>query len=422
MARVDDMLASLPQLYRDGELVRKVLGLPALQLEILGEDALEVQRAHWFDSALELREVAALTALLDFAPEPWQLLSEYRAWVRGLRDAMIEEGAVTKKALRNFIVAYSRANQEAFDIFAVPELKPPEKPEIPDKVFVEFPRRRRYDRAPLAGGIDPLHQFTITQRGLDETVAAFLLVGLPSGPECVPVIANTTTAQALIFMDNLPPGQRLWIKPDGGFVTAMLEGRDVTAKMRSISGIEPGVAWSSTQVEQPARSLKLARGTNNIWFLPVAQFDALGLDRFLLALADLLLHQGRYDETQFGHALFYQDPAALLRIAWEETEPASFEVRLPAGVLRSRSGELDPALEARDRLGFSLDEAVQKLKAAGVKANLELTPFAEVQGQAEFLTGTLPLVHREVGPTGADELPDAGGLFGVTPFQDSTYR
>jgi len=34
----------------------------------------------------------------------------------------------------------------------------------------------------------------------------------------------------------------------------------------------------------------------------------------------------------------------------------------------------------------------------------------------------LPLVHREVASMGADRLPDAGALFDVTSFDDSTFR
>ena len=77
MGHVESMLKRLPQLYRDGELVRDVLELPALQIEILEEEALEVQRAHWFDTTLELEEASSLAAILDIAPEPWQQLGEF---------------------------------------------------------------------------------------------------------------------------------------------------------------------------------------------------------------------------------------------------------------------------------------------------------------------------------------------------------
>src|ERR1044071_5189613 len=97
------MLSRLPQLYRDGELVRDTLELPALQIEIFDQYAREVQRAHWFDTTLELEEAARLAALLDIAPEPWQTLGTFRAWVRALRDARLLYGAVTPRALQTFV-------------------------------------------------------------------------------------------------------------------------------------------------------------------------------------------------------------------------------------------------------------------------------------------------------------------------------
>ena len=75
MGHAKDMADRLPPLYRDGTLIRGtedgsvggILDSPAIQLEIFDEDAREVQRAHWFDSALELEEVANLAAILPRA-------------------------------------------------------------------------------------------------------------------------------------------------------------------------------------------------------------------------------------------------------------------------------------------------------------------------------------------------------------------
>jgi len=429
VATVDAMLTRLPQLYRDGELVRDVLELAAVQIEVLGEEAVDVQRAHWFDQTLDLSEAARLGALLDISPEPWQELDTYRAWLHGLVEARLRFGSVTLHAMQEFVADYSTRLQQAVrvpQLLAIPSIPPPlwEAPGQPSApAFIENPPERRYQRAPATGGIEPLHQFTIVNRGLDETQVAFLLVGLPSAPETVPVIANLTTGEGLIYMGNIPVGARLWIRPDpSGAVTAWLEGEDVSARMRSVSGLTPGTPWPTASVQQPARSITLRRGENAFWFLPVAHFDALGLDRFLLALADLLLQQGRFDETQFDRALFYQDPAINLYATWIETPPATFEIRLPGGALLSNPDELDDALHERDLLGASLNQAIHKLKAAGIGASVQLQPFREIQGQMDRLTQVLPLTFRELGPTGADQLPDAGGVFEITAFDDSTFR
>ncbi len=424
MTHLKEMVNRLPNLYREGELVAQVLSIPGLQLEILDEDGIEVRRAHWFDTTLQLDEAAKLAALLDIPPETWQSLDEYRVWVHALRDALLQKGAVTKPALQDFVAQYAKLYQNVANITATPALEVWSKTaSTRDPAFIENPPIRRFQRVPNVGGIEPLFQFSIEQKGLDPTTIDFLLTGLPSGPESVPVIVNLTTREALIFLGNIPPGQRLWIhaQPDGS-IRVHLENQDVTAQMQSVTNVTPGSAWERSQVVQPARAITLARGKNDLWFLPVAHFDALGLDRFLLALADIAERQGRYDQTSFDHAVFYQDPAVIFRLSWVETPPASFRLELPGGVLRNRAGRTPAALQNREELGFSLDLAVNKLRAVGVASSVALRSFSDTQAQTDYLTAVLPITIREVAPMGADRLPDAGGLFSVTQFNQSTFR
>ncbi len=440
MARTPAMLPRLPPLYREGELVRQVFAVPGLELEALDEEALEVQRSHWFDATLELGEAGRLAAVLDLTPEPWQTLGTFRAWVHAIRDAWLRYGVATKRGLQKFVEQYTDAYQRATRTTVVPRIAEwRAQPSTSDPAFVENPARRRFERVPTAGGIQALHRFTIEQNGLDVSHAGFLLVGLPSGPESVPVVANLTTGQALLYLGNVPPGQRLWIRPvppgeEGGHwaVEAQLEGDDVSGRLRSVSGLVPGQPWDDVpstgrpkgrDVDDPTRPLELRRGPNDLWFLPVAHFDELGLDRFLLALPDLLLAQGRYDETGFDRALFFQDPAVSLRLSWVETEPASFEIHLPAGRVRYPAGEpLDAVLEEVRLLGDSLAAAVRRLKPAGVRGAVEMRPMSEIQPQLDVLRAVLPLTHREVGPSGRDDLPDSGALFDVTDLDDSLFR
>jgi hypothetical protein len=235
-----------------------------------------------------------------------------------------------------------------------------------------------------------------------------------------------------VFLGAVPVGQRLWIRAlDGGSVEASLEGRDVTDRLRTIPVLSPGTPWDEPVDGNwpPAKALRLVRGENDLWFLPVAHFDELGLDRFLLALPDLLLQQGRFDETSFDRSLFYQDPALVLRVSWIETEPASFEIHLPAGGLLGRvhEGETTELARARaqadrDHLALSLGDGAQKLKAAGVRASVELDSFSETQRQLDVLRAVMPIVQREVGPSGADRIREAGGVFEVTAFDDSIFR
>ncbi len=422
MPRIDTMAERLPRLYRDGGLVRGLLGVPAVQLEILDEDAREVQIAHWFDTARTLDEAAKLAAILDFVPEPWQDLELFRAWVETTRDAILRDGSVTPAALQRFVNDYVERFEAATGTIAVSRIDVWETSASNTRAaFLEMPQRRRTERAPASGGIEPLAQFSLTQNGLDETVVSFLLSGLPSGPEAAPVIVNLTTAQALVFLGTVPPGQRLAIRAAAdGTLSARLEGENVTARLRFIDGVVPGTAWTAELA--PARAITLRRGRNDFWFLPVAHYDVPGLDRFLLALPELTLKQGRFDSTEFDAALFAQDAAMLLRMTWLETAPATVDITLPAGAMLSRAGQQNRAEADRDTLAASLNEGVGRLKAAGVACNVQLVPFANVQTQSERLTGVLPIRVREVGPTGADRLPDSGGVFEVTPFDSSTFR
>src|SRR5207247_10623046 len=240
-------------------------------------------------------EAGKLAAVLDFSPEPWQDLATFRVWVHSLRDALVQEGAVTRRALERFTADYVQRYQAATDLTVWDTGRQPgfsDEPTDAGPAFVEFVPKRLFARAPEVGGIEPLQQFSVVNRGLDETHAALLLTGLPSGPESLPVGANVTTGEAIAFLGDLPPGQRLWIRAEeDGTATARLERNDVSSRLRSVAPLTPGVAWGAAQVTQPARALRLARGRNDLWFLPVAHFDERGLDRFLLALAELALAQ-----------------------------------------------------------------------------------------------------------------------------------
>lgn len=401
-------------LYREGELLERVLEQPAQQIELVLEDALAVQRAHHVDDALELDEVAGLAALLGFAPEPWQGVRLFRAWVHAQRDAVVRDGGVTPHALRNFAAAYAAQYQQATGVRL-----PAEPPEV-----VENPPLRRWARPPL-GSDDtvPLTSFTVAAQGLDEAVASFLLVGLPAGPESMPLVANLTTGDALLFHGGVGVGERLWLRAGADrTMTAQLETRDVTDRLASIAGLVPGRPWEGAQLERPARAIRLAPGENHLWFLPVATFDGAGLDRVLLALADLALAQGRWDAGRFDRALFYQEPAVRLRMTWVETQPATVELRIPAGTLRRRAPGVGDPGEARAQLGAALDAGVRRLRAAGVRSAARLLDLSELQRSTDALTTVLPLRVRDAGATGADRLPDKGGVFGVTEYGDSTFR
>lgn len=434
------MAERLPLLYREGELVAQVLDLLANQIAILDEEANDVRRSHSFHDALDLNDAGRLGALLDLPVEDWQTLDVYRAWVDAIRDATLRDGAVTVGALKDFVRRYAAGFQDATELTIVPQLtSPPGRGPDPawaeavpsggtgsTLAFVEFPAGRRFGPDPVGGAgapIEPLTSFMLTNKGLDPVPVAALIAGLSTGPEYVPVLANVTTGEALVFLDRIPPGARLWLRPGAGGVEASLEGKDVTRRLRSISGFTPGTPWEAAQVgSNPVQPVTLGRGQNQLWFLTVAHYDVPGLSRALFALAGTAMHQGYFDRSAFDQAIFVQAAAVRLEATWVEAQPASIAVHLPGGHLRCPKGRTPEGVAQREALRASIDEGVARLRGAGVASTVSLDPFCEGGPQLDRLVMVEPVVIREVGPTGADRLPDAGGQFDVTRFEDSTFR
>ena len=411
--RTRDMMRRLPPLYREGETVGAFIQQPALQVEIATEYALEVQRSHFFNQTLELEEAAKLAAILDIEPEQWQDLLLFRPWVHAQRDAILNGGAVTIAGIEGFSNSYTEAYQHATTVRFGPE----------SSVVKEEPQRRRHRRTLLETSLTPLTQFSVENRGLDDTHVSLLLTGIADSHEFCPLIVNITTGEAMLWLGPIAQGQRLWFRaPTSERAEAVLENRDVTANLRFIIGLTPGTSYSSAQVQPTPRPLRLAMGENKFWFLPLAHYDELGLDRILLSMSNLSMTQGHWDESLFDSSLFFQDAAVVMDVTWVETEPASFEVHVPGHSISKRPLTAGTPEEHRDKLGSAIAQGVQRLKAVGVRSAVRVLAFSEIQGQSDAVTAVLPMRLREAGSTGADRLPDAGGLYDVTGYEDSTYR
>lgn len=434
MQRIENMARRLPQLYRDGELLRGgrstggVLEVPAVQIEVVDEIAREIQRTHWFDATYELEHAAKLAALLDFTPQSWQQLDIFRPWVHALRDAMLLDGGVTIAAIERFVSHYAKAFQPVEEIAALTQVDTWNDAESaagasPNSApaLIENPKARQFARFPATGVLEPLAQFGVTSHALKEVPLSLLMTGTPRGREAAPLIANLTTGAALVFMDEVPEGKRLWIRGRAGKVTVQLENEDVTSKLRSIAALTPGTPFTASQLVTPPQPLMLKRGENKLWFFPMALFDVLGLDRFLFSMPDLAEAEGRYDATQFDHALFFQEPVMALHAAWTEETPASLDVRLPAAALLSTRSAQE-ALPRRALLESSVAEGIGLLRAAGVTADLTMERLYATQPQLDRLALIEPLRLSDRGPMGADRITESAGMFEVTQFDDSTFR
>lgn len=428
MRRSEQMAARLPHLYREGETLSQLLAVWGNQFQMLDETATEVRRAHFFRQCVSLDEAAKLAAVLDVAPEPWQGLTEYRAWVEGLLAARLHAGAVTRQAISIFTRLYLQGFERGNRITVVPPFNElAAAPSDATPALVENPSVARYLAGPTSDGLVPLEQFALENKGIDPSMLSLVITAFGStGPEFAPLIANLTTGEAVVFLGAVPPGQRLWVLPQetaGGIeARAYLETTEVTSQLRHIAGLEPGNADTAVAAAGPPQPLMLARGVNDLWFLPLAHYDVPGLDRALLALADLSMKQGRWDETQFDASLFVMPAAASLQLAWQESTPAAIELQVPTGAMRSQPGALDAALAARENLQTALAAALRRLSAAGIRSSVSLRDKRERQLMTDRLHAVIPRTHRERGATGADHLPNAGGRFGVTEFDGSTYE
>ncbi|MDY0187116.1 MAG: hypothetical protein RBR16_04250 [Syntrophus sp. (in: bacteria)] len=424
MAHIDDMTGRMPQLYRDGELLRGVLMQPAIQLEILDELGRTIAQSHWFDAAWEREDVVRLARLLDIEAQPWQDADEFRAWVHSLRNAWLRHsGSVTVAGLQSFVREYVERYSRAVAISAVPPLTLwTDSPDPSAAAFIENPGLKRILPAGPAA-LQPLTLFAVTNRGLDPVPLRFLLQNVSGAPEYVPLIANITTGQALLYKGTIAQGERLWIDSDGnGTATAAIEDREVSDRLVSLADFSPGIPFEGSAIASPAQAMILNRGENQLWFFPCALFDEQGLDRYLSALAALKITQGAFDSSLFDSSLFSQDALVRMFVAYEEAQPASFSIELPGGLMLSEAGQFEEALEKREALATSLQDGVDKLKAAGVQGNITLLELQEVQFQRDYLKDSTPKRFSSAGPTGTDGEPAIGAVFEKTGLNYSIFH
>ncbi len=429
MAHVDSIRDRLPELYKEGQNLSRLLDVMALPLEEMDQQMRDIQRSHFFNQCVTLEDASKLGAILDIPVEDWQSFRDYRLWVHSLRDARLKAGAVTREGVRLFVHQYLEGFQRLKEVKLSPpatEFSTTESDTIPS--LIENPPVYRYMRPPGPNGLAPLDRFKITNNGLDSTPINLVLTAFGSdAPEYAPMLMNVTTGNAIVFLGEIPTGKRLWIwsekkEDDSLSLHAELEGHTVTDKLKYIEGLVPGDANTATQASGDPKPLMLERGTNEFWFMPLAHYDVPGLDRALLALADLNLKQGVWDETLFDQSLFSQNAAVALQMLWVETAPATFRVELPAQSMLSQTGNLEEGISDRDQLESSLEEALRRLSAAGVESRVHMRSHKEVQGARERLARVLPMTIKEKGSIGSDDLPDSGGAFGITDFDNSIFR
>lgn len=425
MRQLDRILDLLPPPYaveRDAVLTRLVDAF-AIELETVAEDLDRLRRTHWATFAYRLQDLAALGRLVGVEPLPGEGLGAFRARLLALVKARLG-GAVGPREIRTFVYEYLYGAERALHSTLVPGLgrlqaeeafRNEEHPGAPLEL-VENPRRPRRSEplAALGGRVPYLHRWRERNGGLEPSVATVALTGLPDGRTAVPLLVNVTTGDLIGFAGVLGVGRRLTFEPaeEGSrAVRALLDGsHDVTEQVFSVGGFELGVPFAPEDLDPAPLLPRLARGDNDLVYLSVGLFGVRGLDHVFYAIADAALREGVYNETFFDHALFPSGPVAVLELEWVEVEPASFEVRVPRGLV-ALAPELE-GLPVHELVGSALGSTIQEIRAAGVRAAVRLEPFREEQGQRVRATLPWVVLPRERAAVGTGEDLDLGARFG----------
>ena len=283
----------------------------------------------------------------------------------------------------------------------------------------------RLRRAPAAGGIEPLHQFTVVNRGLDETVA-----GLPAHRPAERAGERAGDRQPDdrrgARSSSATSRRRTAVDPRGGGRQRdrTLERADVTGRLRSVGPVVPGTPWGPPRSRaragahagpRPQRALVPAGG-------PLRR----ARPRPLPARASPTSRSRRAAGTRRRSTTRSStwSPPSCCALTWVETAPADLPDR---AARRAGSGAapggLDDALDDRELLESSLDAGVIAAARGGRRRPCRVRAVTETQGQHDAgrrrAAARRPRGRARRAPTGC---PDAGGVFDVTDFDDSTFR
>jgi hypothetical protein len=428
LARIQEMLPGPYSLAPDAVLTQFLGGL-ALELEAFQEDLERMRRTHWINFVYRLTDAEKLAALVGVTRLPWEGLEMFRERLLPLVRARLN-GAISPNEVRGFTYDYLSRAQEVLECTFVPGLsrKTLEQAFTSLLELRENPDRHRVSPTlqAQAGRVPYLFRWTETNRGLSDTVVTYHITGLLGGRTTSPVIVNLTTGELIGYAGRVAFGETLEIRPKSAedrTATATLNGVDVTRRLYSVAGFELGVPFTRSDLDEKPIAPGLVRGDNELIFLSVGFYDLRGLSRFFFAMAGKDLREGVFDETFFDKALFPSGTVAVLDMAWTETEPASFEVRVPHGVV------VEPTLSAaagatrpHEQVAAGLQDSIGQLHAAGVKAAGILVPFTERQRQKARVTLPWKVIDRERGPAGVTESMDLGGRFGESSLGGSRFE
>jgi len=437
LRRVQELLPAPLTAQPDSTLL-SLLNVFALEMDAADEDIERVRRSHWIETAETLEDAGKIGALLNIEPLPDEELALYRQRLLALARALLD-GGTGPGEIRRFVWEYLTGAERAFGATLVPGLvrtvrfedgyrTPEDRPNFQPLALVENPVRRRIGLtlAARGGRVPYLYRWVERNGGLDESVVELDVDGLFGDVTVNPILVNQTTGDLIGFRGVVKFGRTLRIRftegedPAERRAAAELNGGDVTASLFSMEGFRPGVPFSPEDLDEQPRLPRLARGDNDWIFLSVAFFDLPGLNRTFYSIAGPALREAVFNETAFDEAVFPSGDKARVRMLWDETEPASFEVRVPWFLNAEARAPEERRLSLRVRDGLLHD--LRRLHAAGVKARALFEPSRERQAMRERFRLGAKALPPETGPAGREEDFGVGGRFDESPLDRSRFE
>jgi hypothetical protein len=435
------MLDSLPAPYAWARtsILAELLDILSLELEIGQEDVHRMRLTHWVEQAYTLGDVARLAALVGSAPLPWESVATFRARLVPLVRTRLR-GSLAPGDIRQFVFEYLQAAQEALARTAerlsahlVPGLErmdgpdaafatTGERPLVQPLALVENPTRRRRSvgLAETGGRVRYLARWRDRNLGFADASPRFTVLGASSGRTSVPIIINRTTGRWIGYRGVVDVGRKLVIRrePGGDRAVARLDSADVTDRLMSGNGFRADRPFAEGDLDATPTVPLHVRGDNHWGYLSGGLLGVRGVDHSFFAVASDDLEEAVFDASTFDHAIFPGDHVATIEMEWSEREPASFEVRVPHGVVV----EPAPTRSITRSVFGALEATIAQLRAAGVQAALVLEPFAEIQGHRSQVRLPWVSLPVESGPTGDEAGFMLGARFGEAAFGGTRFE
>ncbi|HMW18428.1 MAG TPA: hypothetical protein PJ981_11460 [Accumulibacter sp.] len=415
----------------------------ALELDAAQEDIERLRRTHWVEHAYQLADLDGLAALVGVRRLPWEAQDLFRARLLPTVRARLA-GALGPLDVQRFIADYLHRAEEALDrgerrALLVPGLRgrrdesafavDPRRPLRQPLVLLENPPQNRVSRNLQARGgrIPYLFRWQENNGGLDPAWPRFTLDGFAERRTTVPMLVNLSAGAFIGYRGTVPLGRRLTIGavPDSadGLAVADLDGQDVSDRLFSCRRFVAGRPFDDGDLDRPARLPPLARGDNRWLYLSVGFYDLRGLDRFFFALTDEALREGAFDDSTFDNALFPAGDVVRLAMSWIESEPASFEVRVPRGLVVEPAEEVAASIDPPHRhVAQAAELAIDGLRAAGVRARLRFEPFRERQRQAVRARLPWQRLDPETASAGRADRLSLGARYGDSPLGETRFE